>query len=68
LIHDLSSTFCFLHETQDKTSAKAATRGFIDAHFDEQVGVLAPARAMPSDNPNRPMPSSRLGKAPTVGK
>jgi hypothetical protein len=48
--------------TQDKTSAKAAMRGFIDAHFDEQVSVLARLVQCPSDNPNRSMPSSRLGK------
>jgi len=38
-------------KTQDKTSAKAAMRGFIDAHFDEQVGVLARLVQCPSDNP-----------------
>lgn len=37
--------------TQDKISAKAAMSGFIDAHFDEQVGVLARLVQCPSDNP-----------------
>jgi len=37
-------------------------RGFIDAHFDEQVGELARLVQCPSDNPNRSMPPSRLGK------
>jgi len=40
--------------TQDKTSAKATKAtmsAFIDAHFDEQVGVLARLVQCPSDNP-----------------
>lgn len=37
--------------TQDKISAKAAMSGFIDAHFDEQVSVLARLVQCPSDNP-----------------
>lgn len=49
-------------KTQDKTSAKAAMRSLIDTHFDGQVGVLARRVQYPSDNPNRSMPSSRLGK------
>ena len=49
-------------KTQDKTFAKAAMRDFIDAHFDEQVGVLAKLVQCPSDNANQSMTSSRLGK------
>jgi hypothetical protein len=58
-------------KTQDKTSsAKAAMRGFIDAHFDEQVRVLAKLVQCPSDNRTGRCVRCAVAswQAPTVGK
>ena len=55
---------------QDKTSAKAAMRGFIGAHFDEQVGVLARLVQCPFDDPTGRCLRRAFAscQAPTVGK